>query len=172
MRNELLLHGIGDEEHASPIVANDALKAGPGERFELVLTNPPFGRKSSMTFVSDEDEVGREDLVVVRDDFWASTSKKQLNFVQHVKALLAIDGRAAVVVPEPYRVRLAMADPVTFLVAVAIAAAISAGVFAHASKHGSRHATAWGIAAFLAAGVTVPVYFIRHWLRRAARDAD
>ena len=96
----LLLHGIGDEEHESPIVVDDALKADPGERFEMVLTNPPFGRKSSMTFVSDEGEVAREDLVVVRDDFWASTSNKQLNFVQHVKTLLQINGRAAVVVPD------------------------------------------------------------------------
>ena len=96
----LLLHGIGDEEHESPIVVDDALKTDPGERFEMVLTNPPFGRKSSMTFVSDEGEVAREDLIVVRDDFWASTSNKQLNFVQHVKTLLAINGRAAVVVPD------------------------------------------------------------------------
>jgi type I restriction enzyme M protein len=96
----LLLHGIGDEEHESPIVVDDALKADPGERFEMVLTNPPFGRESSVTFVSDEGDVAREDLVVVRDDFWASTSNKQLNFVQHVKTLLAIHGRAAVVVPD------------------------------------------------------------------------
>ncbi len=96
----LLLHGIGSEEAESPIVVDDALKADPGERFEMVLTNPPFGRKSSMTFVSEEGDVGREDLVVVRDDFWASTSNKQLNFVQHVKTLLAINGRAAVVVPD------------------------------------------------------------------------
>ena len=96
----LLLHGIGSEEAESPIVVDDALKADPGDRFEMVLTNPPFGRKSSMTFVSEEGEVGREDLVVVRDDFWASTSNKQLNFVQHVKTLLAINGRAAVVVPD------------------------------------------------------------------------
>ena len=96
----LLLHGIGSEEADSPIVVDDALKSDPGERFEMVLTNPPFGRKSSMTFVSEEGEVAREDLVVVRDDFWASTSNKQLNFVQHVKTLLAINGRAAVVVPD------------------------------------------------------------------------
>jgi type I restriction enzyme M protein len=96
----LLLHGIGDEEHSSPVVVDDALKADPGERFGMVLTNPPFGRKSSMTFVSEEGEVGREDLVVVRDDFWASTSNKQLNFVQHVRTLLEIGGRAAVVVPD------------------------------------------------------------------------
>ena len=36
----------------------------------------------------------------MRDDFWASTSNKQLNFVQHVKTLLEINGRAAVVVPD------------------------------------------------------------------------
>jgi len=96
----LLLHGIGSEEAESPVIVDDALKADPGERFEMVLTNPPFGRKSSMTFVSEEGQVGREDLVVVRDDFWASTSNKQLNFVQHVRTLLDIGGRAAVVVPD------------------------------------------------------------------------
>ena len=96
----LLLHGVGSEEAESPVVVDDALKADPGERFEMVLTNPPFGRKSSMTFVSEEGQVAREDLVVVRDDFWASTSNKQLNFVQHVRTLLDIGGRAAVVVPD------------------------------------------------------------------------
>jgi len=96
----LLLHGIGSEEAESPIAVDDALKADPGERFEMVLTNPPFGKKSSMTVVNAEGETEREDLVIVRDDFWASTSNKQLNFVQHVKTLLAINGRAAVVVPD------------------------------------------------------------------------
>jgi type I restriction enzyme M protein len=96
----LLLHGIGSEETDSPIRVDDALKADPGDRFEMVLTNPPFGRKSSMTFVNEEGEADRESLVVVRDDFWASTSNKQLNFIQHVKTLLAINGRAAIVVPD------------------------------------------------------------------------
>jgi type I restriction enzyme M protein len=96
----LLLHGIGSEEADSPITVDDALKADPGERFAMVLTNPPFGKKSSMTFVTDEGDVAREDLVVVRDDFWTRTSNKQLNFVQHVKTLLTIGGRAAVVVPD------------------------------------------------------------------------
>jgi type I restriction enzyme M protein len=96
----LLLHGIGSEEADSPITVDDALKADPGTRFDMVLTNPPFGKKSSMTFVTDEGDVAREDLVVVRDDFWTKTSNKQLNFVQHVKTLLQIGGRAAVVVPD------------------------------------------------------------------------
>ncbi len=39
-------------------------------------------------------------------------------------------------------------------------------VFTHAQRHGSKHATAWGVAAFLAAGIVVPVYFVRYWLLR------
>ena len=66
----------------------------------MVLTNPPFGKKSSVTIVNDEGETKREAQAIVRDDFWASTSNKQLNFVQHVKTLLKINGRAAVVVPD------------------------------------------------------------------------
>lgn len=59
-----------------------------------------------------------------------------------------------------------MPDPVTFVLAVLIAAGISMAVFAHASKHGSRHPTAWGIAAFLAAGIAVPAYIVTYWARR------
>ena len=57
-----------------------------------------------------------------------------------------------------------------FLLAVAIAGAFSMATFAHADRHGSSHATAWGIGAFLAAGVVVPVYFIRYWLRGRRGD--
>jgi type I restriction enzyme M protein len=96
----LLLHGIGGEDADSPIAVDDSLKGDPGDRYEMVLTNPPFGKKSSVTVVNVEGETEREDLVIVRDDFWASTSNKQLNFVQHVKTLLGINGRAAVVVPD------------------------------------------------------------------------
>jgi type I restriction enzyme M protein len=96
----LLLHGIGAEDADSPIRVEDALKADPGDRFEMVLTNPPFGRKSSIAYVNEEGDAEREDLVIVRDDFWASTSNKQLNFLQHVKTLLKPGGRAAIVVPD------------------------------------------------------------------------
>jgi type I restriction enzyme M protein len=94
------LHGIGAEDADSPITVDDSLKGDPGDRYDMVLTNPPFGKKSSMTVVNTEGETEHEDLVVVRDDFWASTSNKQLNFVQHVKTLLKIGGRAAIVVPD------------------------------------------------------------------------
>ena len=66
----------------------------------MVLTNPPFGKKSSVTIVNAEGQAEKQALTVLRDDFWASTSNKQLNFVQHVKTLLKINGRAAVVVPD------------------------------------------------------------------------
>lgn len=96
----LLLHGIGEADGDSPITVDDSLRADPGDRFDMVLTNPPFGKKSSVQVVGADGGVEREDLSVVRDDFWATTSNKQLNFVQHVKTLLKIGGRAAVVVPD------------------------------------------------------------------------
>jgi type I restriction enzyme M protein len=94
----LYLHGIGGDE--SPIKVGDSLAADPGERSDMVLTNPPFGKKSSVTVVNELGEREKESLVIVRDDFWASTSNKQLNFLQHVKTLLKINGRAAIVVPD------------------------------------------------------------------------
>ena len=66
----------------------------------MVMTNPPFGKKSSVLVVNEEGEQERQALTVVRDDFWASTTNKQLNFVQHVKTILKINGRAAIVVPD------------------------------------------------------------------------
>ncbi len=94
----LVLHGIGGDD--TPITVDDSLRGDPGQRFLMVLTNPPFGRKSSITVVNGEGETEKESLTIVRDDFWASTSNKQLNFVQHVKTLLEVNGRAAVVVPD------------------------------------------------------------------------
>ncbi|MEX0749319.1 MAG: class I SAM-dependent DNA methyltransferase, partial [Dehalococcoidia bacterium] len=98
----LYLHGIGPTtaEGEPPVEKADALATGPSDHFEVVLTNPPFGRKSSVLIVNAEGEQEREDLTVVREDFWVTTSNKQLNFVQHVKTLLKINGRAAVVVPD------------------------------------------------------------------------
>lgn len=97
----LFLHGIGsDEEGKGPVRVADSLRSSPGEYFDMVLTNPPFGRKSSVTFVNDKGRDEREVSVIVRDDFWTSTSNKQLNFVQHVKNLMTTNGRAAVVVPD------------------------------------------------------------------------
>jgi type I restriction enzyme M protein len=98
----LLLHGIGPSagEGDPPVKTDDSLRADPGTRFEVVMTNPPFGKKSSVLVVNEEGEQERQGLTVVRDDFWTSTSNKQLNFVQHVKTILKIHGRAAVVVPD------------------------------------------------------------------------
>jgi len=96
------LHGIGptSTEGDPPVIKDDSLNATPSTQFDLVLTNPPFGRKSSVLVVSAAGEQEREALTVVREDFWATTSNKQLNFVQHVYTLLKMNGRAAIVVPD------------------------------------------------------------------------
>lgn len=99
----LLLHGIGPtagDDAEPPVRKADSLAVSPKQHFQVVLTNPPFGRKSSVMVVNEEGEEEREDLTVVREDFWTSTTNKQLNFVQHVVTLLEIHGRAAVVVPD------------------------------------------------------------------------
>ncbi len=95
----LLLHGIGSQEY-EPIEPKDSLIAQPKEHFDIVLTNPPFGKKSSITIVGEEGQVSKERESYERDDFWATTSNKQLNFLQHVKSLLTINGHAAIVVPD------------------------------------------------------------------------
>src|SRR2546423_10817145 len=95
----LVLHGIGSDATHVPVMVKDALAGKHGE-YEVVLTNPPFGKKSSVTIVNEAGEEDRQSLVVHRDDFWASTSNKQLNFLQHVFTILKQHGRGAVVVPD------------------------------------------------------------------------
>jgi type I restriction enzyme M protein len=94
----LYLHGVGGDK--SPIEVGDSLISDPGNRFDMVLTNPPFGKKSSITIVNGVGKADRESLIYERPDFWATTSNKQLNFLQHVKTLLKINGKAAIVVPD------------------------------------------------------------------------
>ncbi|MCP4449812.1 MAG: N-6 DNA methylase, partial [Myxococcales bacterium] len=95
----LLLHGIGSQE-SEPVLVRDSLAADPGDRFDIVLANPPFGKKGSFTIMGEDGKVSKDKDSYERDDFWATTSNKQLNFVQHIKTLLKINGRAAVVVPD------------------------------------------------------------------------
>ncbi len=94
----LFLHGLNGEKN--PIMVADSLASEPSEHFDMVLTNPPFGKKSSVTFTTEEGEEDKLSLTYYRSDFWATTSNKQLNFVQHIKSLLKVNGRAAVVVPD------------------------------------------------------------------------
>lgn len=99
----LLLHGIGpenDEEGKVPITTDDSLSNDPGGRYDVVLTNPPFGKKSSMKTINEQGTRERQPLSVLRSDFWVSTSNKQLNFLQHINTTLKESGRAAVVVPD------------------------------------------------------------------------
>jgi type I restriction enzyme M protein len=94
----MYLHGIGNSE--SPIRCADALATDPGERFNIVLTNPPFGKKSSYRVVGEDGEVDTEREDYEREDFKFTTSNKQLNFLQHIMTITESDGRAAVVLPD------------------------------------------------------------------------
>lgn len=96
----MFLHNIGEMDGESAISPNDALVAPSGKTFDYVLANPPFGKKSSMSFTNEEGEQEIDDLTYNRQDFWATTSNKQLNFVQHIRTMLKTTGRAAVVVPD------------------------------------------------------------------------
>jgi type I restriction enzyme M protein len=96
----LFLHNIGEIDGDSFISPNDALIADEGVRVDYVLANPPFGKKSSMTITNEDGEQEKQDLNYNRQDFWATTSNKQLNFLQHIRSLLKIDGEAAVVLPD------------------------------------------------------------------------
>jgi type I restriction enzyme M protein len=96
----LLLHGIGRPDGPSLIVVGDSLLADQGQRYSVVLANPPFGRKSTVTMIGADGRESRDELEIARQDFWVTTANKQLNFVQHIKTILDINGRAAVVVPD------------------------------------------------------------------------
>ena len=96
----MFLHNIGDIDSETFILLTDSLVADTGSRVDYVLTNPPFGKKSSMTFTNEEGEQEKKDLTYNRQDFWATTSNKQLNFVQHIRTLFKTSGKAAVVLPD------------------------------------------------------------------------
>ena len=97
----MLLHGIGGESDTTdlPVTTKDALTGKHGE-YDIVLANPPFGKKSSVTIIGADGEQSKESLTINRDDFWATTSNKQLNFLQHIFTILKQHGHAAVVLPD------------------------------------------------------------------------
>lgn len=96
----MLLHGIGDADGPSLITVGDALAEQPKRHASLVLANPPFGKKSAITVIGTDGKVEKEDISYERDDFRATTTNKQLNFLQHIMSLMEMNGRAAVVLPD------------------------------------------------------------------------
>jgi len=97
----LLLHGVGgNADDELPIACEDSLKAPPTRQVDVVLTNPPFGIKGSVTYAQGKSTRPEDSLTIVRPDFWVQSANKQLNFMQHIVALLKPGGRAAVVVPD------------------------------------------------------------------------
>ena len=94
----LYLHGIGGAHSA--VEQKDALLADDGRRFDVVLTNPPFGKKQSFRILREDGGIDSERQDYVREDFTVTTGNKQLNFLQHIMSILNPTGRAAVVLPD------------------------------------------------------------------------
>jgi type I restriction enzyme M protein len=94
----LYLHGIGSE--GSPVSQGDALSGDAGKRFDVILTNPPFGKKSSYKVVGEDGAVSTERESYEREDFKFTTSNKQFNFLQHIMTVMETHGRAGVVLPD------------------------------------------------------------------------
>jgi len=96
----MFLHNIGEIDGETMISSADALIADSGTRYDYVLANPPFGKKSSMTITNEEGKQEKQEFTINRQDFVATTANKQLNFLQHIKTLLKVTGQAAVVLPD------------------------------------------------------------------------
>lgn len=96
----MFLHNIGEIDGETLISSADALVSDNGIRYDYVLANPPFGKKSSMTITNEEGKQEKQDYIINRQDFVATTANKQLNFLQHIKTLLKLTGEAAVVLPD------------------------------------------------------------------------
>lgn len=94
----LYLHGIGGDR--SPVKQGDSLMSAGETRYDMVLTNPPFGKKSGLKVLNADGSVDVEKEDYQRPDFIATTSNKQINFLQHIMTILKIGGKAAVVVPD------------------------------------------------------------------------
>jgi type I restriction enzyme M protein len=93
----MYLHGAARTENT--IERADALNKLSGH-YQVVLTNPPFGKKQGYRIVGADGDIETEHEEYNRPDFIKTTSNKQLNFLQHIMSILAIDGRCAVVLPD------------------------------------------------------------------------
>ncbi|AMW10141.1 DNA methyltransferase [Streptomyces qaidamensis] len=96
----MLLHGLGSAAGQSLIATGDALLTQPSRHASLVLAHPPFGKKSAITSFGRNGVVEKENDHYPRNDFRITTTNKQINFLQHIMSLMAMNGRAAVIVPD------------------------------------------------------------------------
>jgi len=94
----LFLHGL----EPTIYLGDSIYEPDRGERYDCILTNPPFGTKGA-------------NQAPVRDDFTVSTSNKQLNFIQHVVTILKPGGRAAMVLPDNVLFADAAGDVIRYL---------------------------------------------------------
>ncbi len=70
----LYLDGIGSSDGQPPISARDALASRSSDHYDIVLTNPPFGKKGGFVIIGEDGRATTEKHNYERDDFWATTS--------------------------------------------------------------------------------------------------
>jgi type I restriction enzyme M protein len=93
----MYLHGAARDKN--PILRADALNKII-DHYDVVLTNPPFGKKQGYKIVGADGDIETEREEYNREDFIKTTSNKQLNFLQHIMSILNINGRCGVVLPD------------------------------------------------------------------------
>jgi len=76
----MFLHNIGEIDGDSLVSPNDALIAASPVSVDYVLANPPFGKKSSMSFTNEEGEQETDELTYNRQDFWATNLQQTAQF--------------------------------------------------------------------------------------------
>ncbi|HTV94299.1 MAG TPA: class I SAM-dependent DNA methyltransferase [Verrucomicrobiae bacterium] len=87
----MLLHGVTNARDGQPIKVGDGLEHS-NQRYSLIVTNPPFGKKSSLGALSRNGHY--------EGAAKPPTGNKQLLFLLKVMDSLKSGGRAAVVVPD------------------------------------------------------------------------
>ena len=96
----MFLHNIGEIDGEGADVAERCARCAERPDLRLRPCQSALRQEKLMSFTNEEGEQETDDLTYNRQDFWATTSNKQLNFVQHIRTMLKTTGRAAVVVPD------------------------------------------------------------------------
>ena len=79
----IYLYGIGGEDN--PVAVGHPMIADIGERFDMVMTNPKFGKKSSITvFGVDRNGKADKERIIYEKGFLGNYIQQTTQFLEHV----------------------------------------------------------------------------------------
>jgi type I restriction enzyme M protein len=96
----MFLHNIGEIDGETLISSADALVSDNGIRYDYVLANPPFGKKSSMTITNEEGKQEKRITLSIVRILWLTQPTNNSTFYNTLKRCLKLTGEAAVVLPD------------------------------------------------------------------------